>query len=399
MKAKEVLIFGSTGSVGKNALDIIKKNKKLFQIKGLCANRNFGLLLEQVKVFKPKYVCLGDLSAAEKLETKLGKGVKLLKGKEGLDEFAKLKSDISVMAISGISCLRPLLANIEHSKRIALANKEAVVAAAKFIFKKAKKFKTEIIPVDSEINALFQLLKMAKAEKKNIDKVYITASGGALLDYSRESLKNVSIEKVLSHPTWSMGQRITVDSATLINKAFEVVEVNAFFGIDYDKIGILLHRQSMVHAMVRLGDQSLFSCIYEPDMKKPIAAALFYPGRMSEALEKKGEPKGDFSYQILPDKKFFLLEAAIEVAKRKDNGLIILNAADEVVVDYFLCGKVKFIEIEKTLKKIMEIYPPAKVKSVKDIYFWNKWGKDKAKEILKKNKNFVTGESYGSSSI
>lgn len=379
---KKILVFGSTGSVGENSLKIIDKNKGKFQLIGICGNKNLDKIVKQIKKFKPKYVCLKNENAAKLLRKKTKIKFKLFSGEKGLEEFSQIKSDISIMAISGIDCLKPLLINIEQSKRIALANKEAIVTGAKFIFKKAKKYKTEIISVDSEINAIFQLLELTKPKPEEIKKVYITASGGALLNYNKKSLQKVTAAEVLDHPTWRMGQRITIDSATLVNKGFEVVEAHNFFNIGYDKIGILLHRQSLIHAIIRLSDQTCFSCTYPPDMKKPISFALAYPERMKLPQVKNKKKEDALTYQVLPYKKFPLLKIILQAAKREDNSLVVLNACDEVVIDYFLKEKINFTQIEKTLKKIFKIYPKKKIKSIKDIYYWDSWARAKTKEIL-----------------
>ncbi|MCF7869646.1 MAG: 1-deoxy-D-xylulose-5-phosphate reductoisomerase [Candidatus Omnitrophica bacterium] len=381
---KKVLVFGSTGSVGRNSLEVIEKAADKFEVVGLCGNSNIKEIVKQIRKFRPKYLCLKDKGSANQLKKRTKIKFKLFSGKQGLEKFSRIKSDVSIMAISGIDCLKPLLINIESSKRIALANKEAVVTGAKFIFPKAKKYKTKIIPIDSEINAIFQLLNLTESGNKEIDKIYITASGGALLNYDKKSLKKVTAKRVLKHPTWDMGKRITVDSATLVNKGFEAVEAHNFFNIDYKNIEILLHRQSLMHAMIQLSDQSCFSCIYAPDMKKPISYALFYPKRMK--LPKidldKEKNKYSFSYSPIPYKKFPLLKIILEAGKRDDNSLVVLNACDEVVVDLFLNGKIKFTQIEETIKKIFENYPSKKIKSIGDIYKWDNWARNKTKEIL-----------------
>ncbi|MCF7873063.1 MAG: 1-deoxy-D-xylulose-5-phosphate reductoisomerase [Candidatus Omnitrophica bacterium] len=379
---KKVLVFGSTGSVGRNSLEVIEKAKDKFEIVGLCSNSNIKEIIKQIRKFRPKYVCLKDKDSANQLKKRTKLKFKLFSGEKGLSEFSKLRSDISVMAISGIDCLKPLLINIEYSKRIALANKEAVVTGAKFIFKKAKKHKTEIIPIDSEINAIFQLLNLTGPGNKDIDKIYITASGGSLLGYDKKSLKKVTAKSVLKHPTWDMGERITVDSATLVNKGFEVVEAHNFFNIDYKDIEILLHRQSLIHAMIQLSDHSCFSCIYSPDMKKPISYALFYPKRMKLPKSDNEKKEYSFSYNPISYKKFPLLKIILEAGKRGDNSLVILNACDEIVVDLFLNKKIEFIQIEKTIKKMFKIYPKKKIKSIEDIYRWDNWARNKTKEIL-----------------
>lgn len=379
---KKVLVFGSTGSVGKNSLEVIEKNKDKFELIGICGNKNINQLIKQIRKFKPKYVCLKDKNAAFQLKKRTKIKFKLFSGKQGLEEFSALKSDISIMAISGMDCLGPLLINIENSKRIALANKETIVAAAKFIFKKAKKYKTEIIPVDSEINAIFQLLKLTNLNQKDLEKIYITASGGSLLNYDKNSLKKVTAAKVLNHPTWEMGKRITVDSATLVNKGFEVVEAHNFFNISYERIEILLHRQSLVHAMIELTDQTCFSCLYPPNMKNPISFALFYPKRIKLVAPAVSKKECNLSYQAICYRQFPLLRVILEAAKRDDNSLVILNACDEVVVDYFLNKRINFTQIEKILKKMFKIYPRKKLKSIKDIYYWDQWARDKTKEFL-----------------
>ncbi|MCF7887100.1 MAG: 1-deoxy-D-xylulose-5-phosphate reductoisomerase [Candidatus Omnitrophica bacterium] len=379
---KKVLVFGSTGSVGRNSLKVIEKVTDKFEVIGLCSNSNTKEIIKQIRKFRPKYVYLKDKDSANQLKKRTKIQFKLFSGEQGLEKFSRIKSDISIMAISGIDCLKPLLTNIESSKRIALANKEAVVIGAKFIFPKAKKYKTEIIPIDSEINAIFQLLNLTDPGNKDIDKIYITASGGSLLGYDKKSLKKVTAKRVLKHPTWDMGKRITVDSATLVNKGFEVVEAHNFFDIDYKNIEILLHRQSLMHAMVQLSDQSCFGCIYFPDMKKPISYALFYPERMKLPKLDKEKNRYSFSYSPIPYKKFPLLKIILEAGKRDDNSLVILNACDEVVVNLFLDGKIKFTQIGKIIKKIFENYPSKKIKSIDDIYRWDDWARNKTKEIL-----------------
>ncbi|MBP7088550.1 MAG: 1-deoxy-D-xylulose-5-phosphate reductoisomerase, partial [Candidatus Omnitrophica bacterium] len=241
---KKVVIFGSTGSIGKNALEVIRKDRQRFEIIGLCANRDTKTLYSQIKEFSPSYVCVADETKAKELKDKLSKKIKFFSGQEGLKEFASLKSDISLMAISGISCLEPLLINIKHAKRIALANKESIVVGGYFVFRLAKEFNTEVLPVDSEINALYQIMEQMQTSKSDsFKKVYLTASGGSL--YHKKDFLKVGIKEVLSHPTWKMGKRITVDSATLVNKGFETIESHYFFNLPYKKIDILIHRESI----------------------------------------------------------------------------------------------------------------------------------------------------------
>jgi 1-deoxy-D-xylulose-5-phosphate reductoisomerase len=378
---KEVLIFGSTGSIGKNALSVIRKNKDKFKVKGLCANKDLNTLLGQIKEFKPKYVCLRDETSAKKLASSLDKKIKLFKGPRGLDEFSSLGSDISLMAISGISCLKPLLANIKQTKMIALANKESLVTAGRIVFNRAKKFKTQIIPVDSEINALFQLIN---GKRNDFRKVYLTASGGSLVDCSKKDLSKVSVKQVLAHPNWKMGKRVTIDSATLVNKGFEVIETHFFFGLAYENIDILMHKESLVHALVEFKDNTVFACLYPPDMKMPISYVLHYPDRAKSSCN--GNFKGSLacSFRPVDYKKYSLLELILKAAKKQDNSLVVLNAADEVAIDYFLKKKIKFTDIHKVLKYILKHNSSCPVKGVEDVFYWDRFSRAKTKEYLDK---------------
>jgi 1-deoxy-D-xylulose-5-phosphate reductoisomerase len=377
---KKLLIFGSTGSIGKNTLDVVRKNPKVFKVVGLCAGKDTSTILKQVVEFKPSYVCISDEKKAKDLKKKLPKGIKLFVGKKGLKEFASKSADISVMAISGVKSLEPLLETIKHVKSVALANKEAIVAAGDLVFKQARKFKTEIIPVDSEINAFFQLFQKNNGVFK---KVYVTASGGAFVDYKKSQLSRVTPKQVLNHPTWRMGKRITVDSATLVNKGFEVVETHQFFDVPYKNIEVLIHRESAIHALVEYEDDTVFSCMYPPDMRIPISYALYYPARRKAATGFDYDRKFCLNFEPVDFKKYPLLKLVIDIARRKDNGLCILNAADEVAVDAFLEGKIKFTDIAKVLAKVMKKYPSKKIKKITDVTYWDAWARKKARGYIK----------------
>ncbi len=383
---KKVLIFGSTGSIGKNTLSVIKASKGKFKVIGLCANRDISTLDRQIKEFRPAYVCVRDESKIKNLKGRLRGGVKLFTGQKGLEEFSSLKSDISLMAISGISSLKPLLIAIAHSKRIALANKESIVAAGPLVLARARKFNTRILPVDSEINALFQLIKLRFGPdcRDSFRKVYLTASGGALLGLGKEELAKVGVREVLAHPTWKMGRRVTVDSATLVNKGFEVVETHHFFGLPYNKIGVVLHKESAVHAFLEYSDNTLFACHYPPDMKMPISHALYYPNRPRSNFGVNFKSSFSYSFRPLNYKDYPLLAMILEAAKREDNSLVILNAADEVAVEYFLSQRVKFTDIYKVMAYIFRRYKPSKIKRVEDVFFWDNWARGEAEKYLKK---------------
>ena len=383
---EKILIFGSTGSIGKAALNVIRKSAGKFKVLGLCANRDSKTLLAQISEFKPLYVCLRDEAQAKKIQKHL-KGVKVFKGEAGLQEFSKIRSDTSVMAISGISALKPLFANIEHAKRIALANKESIVTAGSLVFEKARKFNTQILPVDSEINAIFQIID-ASGRQNKFNKLYITASGGALAGYRSKDLCEVTVERVLAHPTWKMGKRITIDCATLVNKAFEVVEAHHFFGLEYEKIDIIMHKQSFVHALIEFKDNALLACLYHPDMKIPISYSLYYPKRFNSASKHSTifKKRGEFNCSFLPvnHRDYPLLNLVLEAAKRKDNSLVILNACDEIAVDCFLKKKIEFTGIHKAMKYMFKNYKQARIKKIEDVFFWDNWARVKTREYLNK---------------
>ncbi|MFH1771204.1 MAG: 1-deoxy-D-xylulose-5-phosphate reductoisomerase [Candidatus Omnitrophota bacterium] len=380
---KQVLVFGSTGSVGRSALEVIRNDSKNFKVAGLCAYGDIKTLYSQVKEFNPKYVCVVDEHKVKRFSVLSKSKHKLFSGFKGLEEFSSLNCDISVMAISGISCLKPLLINIEHTKRIALANKESIVAAGKIVFERAKKYKAEIIPVDSEINALFQLINSHGAKMLKFKKVYLTASGGSLAGYKRKDFCGIKVKDVLSHPTWRMGKRITVDCATLVNKGFEAVETHHFFNIPYERIDILLHKESFVHGLVEFEDSTIFACIYPPDMKMPISHAFYYPLRNCLSLSGGIRDGLSWSFSPLLYKNYPLLNIILEGAKRKDNSLIVINACDEVAVDAFVKGKIKFIDIYKALEFLFEIYPKKGINGINDVFYWDNWGRIKTKEFLK----------------
>jgi 1-deoxy-D-xylulose-5-phosphate reductoisomerase len=379
---KKVLIFGSTGSVGRNTLRVIGGDSQ-FKVLGLAVNKNIVLLKKQVSKYKPAFVCVRDPQQANKCRQWLPKKVKLFSGRSGLREFAAIKSDIAVMGIVGVSCLEPLLIAIKHSKRIALANKESLVAAGSIVVKEAEKNKTEILPVDSEINALFQLLKLFK--KDYLRKVYLTASGGSLWGLNDTAIKGISRKKILKHPTWNMGQRITVDSATLVNKAFEFMEVHHLFGIGYERIEVLIHRQSMAHALVEAIDGTSFACIYPPSMKSPLAHSLYYPQRkQSRFADSRILSKDTLTFKKLSPGRFKLFDLVLASAKKGGNYPVIINAADEVAVDFFLEGKIKFNGIARAMNYIFNKTKKHKISRLSEVYYWDRWSRDKVKYYLRR---------------
>jgi len=382
MSKKKVIIFGSTGSIGLNTLAVIRADRQSFEVVGICANNNVDTLLSQIKEFKPRYVCVADEMSARKIMGKIPGNITFFKGEAGLLEFAHVECDISVMAITGISCLRPLWENIPCARRIALANKESIVTAGKFLFKRAAKFHTEIIPVDSEINSLFQLFN----SEREFNRVYITASGGSLFDYKKADLDKVTAKKVLTHPTWKMGKRITVDSATLVNKAFEVVETHEFFNLPYDKIKVVIHRESIVHAIAERGDHTLFSCMYPPDMKIPIAFSLYYPERIFDKGKALMNKKFSLAFEPIDIGQFPGFSTVLEAAKKGKAYLAAVNGADEAAVEGFLDKKIKFTDIAAIIAKVLACCRAPEITGIHEVFFWDKWGRETAEAYIRGKK-------------
>jgi len=384
---KDVIIFGSSGSIGKSALRVIAADRKNFKVRGLCVNQDIISLKRQIERFRPSAVCIRDEKQADKIKKVLaGKRIAIFKGESGLEEFSRIPSDISVMAIAGISCLKPLLLNLKYTKRVALANKESIVAAGSLVFEAARRSGVQIVPVDSEINALYQLIGPDRQgiDHRSIRRVYLTASGGALAGYRRKDLAAVTPKKVLAHPTWKMGPRITVDSATMVNKAFEVVETHYFFDLAYTHIDIVIHKESFVHALVEFVDNTLSACMYAPDMRTPIAHALYYPERFASNRDVNFRKPFSCSFKPLLMRRFPLLTLVLEAATRADNGLVVLNACDEVLIEHFLRKKISFKDMHKVMQFIFRRYLSQKIRTIDDVFFWDLWSRVKTRERIEK---------------
>jgi len=274
---KNIAILGSTGSVGTNALDVIRNFPENFRVVGLTANSNIGLLEKQIYEFKPLAVAVADEKRAEELQKRTN--VQVFSGKDGLKRIASLpESDFLITAVMGFSGLVPTLAAINAGKAIGLANKETLVAGGSLVMKEAKRRDVKIIPVDSEHSAIFQCMEGNKFQEAR--RILLTASGGPFLNLKKEELENVTLHQALKHPTWKMGRKITIDSATLMNKGFEVIEAYHLFGMDYSKIDVVVHPQSIIHSMVEFVDGSIIAQMSFNDMRLPIQFALTYPDRI-----------------------------------------------------------------------------------------------------------------------
>lgn len=350
---KKIAILGSTGSIGTQTLDIVRNNSDL-QVIALAAGNNVSLMEAQIREFKPRFAAMWSQEAAKELKIRVADlPVQILSGMEGLLEIAVLEdSEVLVTAIVGMIGIRPTIAAIEAGKNIALANKETLVTAGHIIMPLAKKHQVSILPVDSEHSAIFQSLN--NEPKNRIEKILLTASGGPFRGKKKEELIEMTAQDALKHPNWSMGKKITIDSASLVNKGLEVMEAKWLFDVNFDQIQVVVHPQSIIHSMVEFVDGGIMAQLGTPDMKLPIQYALFYPDRRP-----MNGKKLDF-YQLSmltfekPDMETFRgLELAF-VAGRKGGSLpTVYNAANEKAVEMFLNHKIKFLQIEEIIEASM----------------------------------------------
>ena len=356
---KTLSILGSTGSIGRSCLSVIEELPNDFRVAGLAAGNNITLLAEQINRFQPPIVSVSEPIAKEALERRLQQlGVshrpKIVTGLEGITLVATHpEADLVVSAIVGVHGLLPTLAAIECGKTIALANKEIMVVAGELVTTAAKRNKVDILPVDSEHNAIHQCLRAGKREE--VRQVILTASGGPFRSYSPAMLESVTPAMALNHPTWRMGHRITIDSATMMNKGFEVLEAKWLFDLPIDKISVLIHPQSTIHSMVEYRDGSVIAQLGVTDMRHPIQYALTYPERVASprpSLDFRAVQKLEF---MQPDfDQFPCLELAYQAARKLGAQPCTLNAADEVAVQHFLAGGIQFVTIPRIVRRMLE---------------------------------------------
>jgi 1-deoxy-D-xylulose-5-phosphate reductoisomerase len=366
---KNISVLGSTGSIGCSSLEVIHKLSHKFKVVGLTAGRNTQLLEEQVEKFKPKIVSLEKKEEAEDLKKKFkGKSIQVTFAQEGAEEVASFpENDIVISAITGIDGLRPTLAAVRQGKKIALANKESMVVAGPLIQDSIQKFGAQLIPVDSEHSGVFQCL--AKEKMENVKKVILTASGGPFFSKSPSEMNDISLEEALNHPRWKMGKKVTIDSATLMNKGLELIEAHWLFGLEPRQLGILIHPQSIVHSLVEMSDGSVLAQLSPTDMKVPIQYALTYPDREDSMLPSLNlsEIKALEFYEVDVE-KFPIIKLARLALEEGESYPIALNAANEVVVSAFLEQRIKFMDISEVVTGVIENHQKRKVQSLEDIF-------------------------------
>ncbi len=384
---KKIAILGSTGSIGKTTISLIKKNKKKFDVKILTTNKNVNILFRQAKELNVKNVIIYDEFAYKKYINKFKKHkIRVFSGIQKLKKFNKEKIHITVCAIAGLAGLEPLLSSIEISKSIAVANKESIICGWPIIKNKLKKYNTSIIPIDSEHFSIWRLTQ--NINKNDIDKIYLTASGGPFLNKKFSEIRNVKPNIALKHPNWKMGKKITIDSATMMNKVFEVIEASKLFKFDIKKIKILIHPNSYIHSIVKFKNGTLTMLAHETNMKIPIGNVILENYVNEKAFNEINLKKINNIKFLLPKKNQFPSLRLIDKLKNNDSYLdIILIAANDELVEYYLKGQIRYSDINFYLNKILKIQEfkrkfRKKQKSVKEINQVVKIVKSKVKNLV-----------------
>jgi 1-deoxy-D-xylulose-5-phosphate reductoisomerase len=379
---KNIAILGSTGSIGKSTLSVVRAFPDKFRVVGLSVNSDIDALLRQIEEFNPSFVSVRDEKSARILCRHVRKGLRVYAGEPGLLELVKEKSVDQIMfAISGSACLMPLIEAIDAGKDIALANKEALVMAGSLIMRLARRKKIRILPVDSEQSAIWQCLE--GENRDSLKRIYLTASGGPLRRLSRSSLNNITVGKVLKHPRWKMGRKITVDSATLMNKGLELLEAMFLFDLDHSRIRVLVHPEALIHSMVEFIDGVTIAQVSITDMRIPIQYALSYPQRLESQLGGVDFYKLKSLNFEKPDlSRFPALRLAYEAAKELGTLPCVMNAANEIAVKEFLDGRIKFTNIARIVEKVMRKHSNNKAPTLGDIRNADIWARYKAQEIM-----------------
>lgn len=381
---KRVSILGSTGSIGKSTLAVIGKYPDRFKVVALAAGENIDLLERQVRAFRPRIAAVVSEKAAAELRPRLsGMDVDVLSGVEGMISAAAAEeADITVSAIVGTAGLVPTMAAIKAGKDVALANKEALVTAGEVVTAACREAGVALFPVDSEHSAIFQCLNAGAV--KDIRRLILTASGGPFRNASKEDLERVTPAEALKHPNWNMGRKITIDSATLMNKGLEVIEARWLFGIGPERINVLIHPQSIVHSMVEYRDGSVVAQLGMPDMRGPIAYALSYPERLEGASPSLDLAKiGTLTFQEPDLSRFPCLSYAYEALKTGGTMPAVVSAANEAAVKHFLEGDIGFMDIPRVIRMTMDAHQPGEVITVDDALRVDIWARTKAEEIIR----------------
>lgn len=384
--SKKITIFGSTGSIGVQTLDVISKSpSNTFELQAITANKNWKLLAQQTNIFKPKYAVINDSTKYKDLKENITNSyTKILSGSDGMEYVARLNNNHVVAGITGSAGLHTTYLSLSAGSNILFANKESLVCAGKLLKEESIKSGAKLIPLDSEHNAIFQVFE--EKNRDSIDKIILTASGGPFRGMSVEGLKSVTIGQALKHPNWNMGEKITIDCATLFNKGLEVIEAHYLFDMPVEKIDVTIHPESIIHSMVQYKDGSTLAQMGNPDMRVPICNGLYWPKRYSgrnivQNLNFSTLKQLNFeepNHAVFPS--INICKEAIRLGKSFP---MALNASNEIAVEYFLKNEIKFIDIFKFVEKFLENHNPENLNSIEEVLDADTRLKSKARDIIR----------------
>ncbi|NLY75622.1 MAG: 1-deoxy-D-xylulose-5-phosphate reductoisomerase [Firmicutes bacterium] len=393
--AIKITLLGSTGSIGRQTLEVVDEFPELFKVEALAAGSNIRLLAEQARKYRPSYLVIDSAHRIAKLQELLS-GIKptVLTGIEGMKEVAALPEvDLVLTAVVGAVGIEPTLAAINAGKRVALANKETLVAAGSIIMPAALRNNVKIIPVDSEHSAIFQCLQ--GVSPGDVERLVLTASGGPFRGYRPEDLEKVTLEQALNHPNWDMGGKITIDSATMFNKGLEIIEAHWLFGLEFDRIDVVIHPESIIHSLVVLADGSHLAQMGLCDMRLPIQYALTYPKHLPNSFPKLDLLKGaQLNFQPVDSKLFPAIELAYQAGRFGGSLPAALNAANEEAVKTFLKGKIRFVDIIRVVSEVVARYHResfAAAPDLEEILAVDSWARLQANEIIEQGRKFLGG--------
>ncbi|MEW9697685.1 1-deoxy-D-xylulose-5-phosphate reductoisomerase [Paenibacillus sp. SI8] len=373
--AKRIAILGSTGSIGTQTLDIVAHAPERFQVEAISGGFNSKLVIEQAKKFRPKLVSVATRALAEEVALHVPSETRVLFGEEGLMEVAaSTDAEVLVTALVGSQGLKPTLAAIEAGKHIGLANKETLVSAGHIVTEAVKRKGVAMLPIDSEHSAIFQCLN--GEQRAGVAKITITASGGSFRDRTRNELEGVTVEQALQHPNWSMGAKITIDSATMVNKGLEVIEARWLFDLTYDQIDVLIHPESVIHSYVEFVDNSVIAQLGNPDMRVPIQYALTYPQRYETPTKRLNLAEfGKLHFREMDYERYPCLRMAFECGRQSGTSPTVFNAANEVAVARFLNREITFLQIEQVIESVLQQHESYAQPSLERIQEQDEWAR------------------------
>ena len=384
---KKICLLGASGSIGRQSVDVIKRYPHLFELVAVTVNVSIEYLEYLVNTFSSiKYVCIGDYNSYLDFKNKYP-NIICFYGDEGLNEIARInETNYVINALVGFKGLLPTLIAIKNKKDIGLANKETLVACGHIVTKEAKEHNVKFYPIDSEHSAIFQCLKGER--KSNVDKLILTASGGSFRDKTRKELENVNLDEALNHPNWKMGQKITIDSATMANKGLEIIEAHWLFDIPYEKIDVVIHKESIIHSMVQFKDGAVKAQLGTPDMRIPIMYALSYPSRLHIDTDRLDFAKiSKMNFKEVDYDRYPAVELAIRAGKCGGSMPTVFNASNEIAVDAFINHKIKFLKIEYIIENTLNAHTNIINPTLEEVLEVDKWARDYATKLIEREEN------------